>query len=111
MIKVTSLSHGYGTTPVLTGLDLLLPRGETMILSGPSGVGKTTLIRLIAGLELPDRGRIEIDGKAMNHGSRLVPPHRRSIGLVFQQPALWPHMSVVDHLEFVATGRRSDRKR
>ena len=110
MIEVISLSFSYETTPVLTGVDLFLRRGETLVLSGPSGAGKSTLARLIAGLDVPDHGEIKIDDRIMNHGAKRVLPHQRSIGMVFQQPALWPHMTVEAHLGFVATGNLKERK-
>ncbi len=101
MIRVSSLSYQYSRQPVLNQLNLEIPQGKTMVLSGKSGAGKTTLARLIAGFETPDSGEIEINGMAMRHGSQLVPPHQRSVGMVFQRPALWPHMTVEKHLKFV----------
>ncbi len=104
MIKVQSLSHGFSGQPVLDQLDLDLEPGEKLVISGKSGAGKTTLIRLLAGLELPDSGSIEIDDISMHSGSAMVAPHQRSISVVFQRPALWQHMKVSAHLEFVASG-------
>ncbi len=101
MIEVNSLFFSYQKIPVLSGIDLSLYREKNLILSGVSGAGKTTLIRLIAGLEVPDSGVIKIDEKVMNDGDKIVLPSQRSIGIVFQQPALWPHMSVKAHLDFV----------
>ena len=101
MISVQALSFRYADQPVLDNLDLELNGGEIMVLSGRSGVGKTTLARLIAGLEAPASGTIEIDGKQMHLGHSLVPPHLRSISMVFQRPALWSHMTIEQHLKFV----------
>jgi multiple sugar transport system ATP-binding protein len=77
-------------------LDLRVAPGEFMVLVGPSGCGKTTTLRLIAGLEQPSHGSIQIDGKDM----RDVPPHGRDVAMVFQRPALYPHLSVRDNLTF-----------
>lgn len=110
MIEVNSLFFSYDETPVLSGIDLSLCRGGNLILSGVSGAGKSTLIRLIAGFEIPDSGEIKIDNKVMNDRSGMVLPYQRSIGMVFQQPALWSHMSVEAHLKFVARGDRKDQK-
>jgi iron(III) transport system ATP-binding protein len=109
VIRLISITHGYGGQTVLKGLDLALGPGERLVVSGRSGVGKTTLVRLIAGLEVPDAGNLEIDGRSMHHGRWLVPPHERAISMVFQRPALWQHMKVSAHLEFVAPGSRHQR--
>jgi iron(III) transport system ATP-binding protein len=69
---------------------------------GPSGSGKTTLLRLLAGLELPDQGEIWLNGRIVARGGRhIVPAHHRCVGFVFQDLALWPHMTVQEHLAFV----------
>lgn len=102
MIEINSLFFNYGTMPILKGLDMELHREERVVLSGPSGIGKSTLIRLIAGLALPSSGEIIIDGVPMHGKGKIVPPHERSLGIVFQEPSLWPHMSVEEHLKFVS---------
>lgn len=101
MILVENIDKKFAGKPVLSGATLHLSRGERIVLSGPSGSGKTTLLRLIAGLEDPDAGRIEIDGVLVNAPDTRVPPNQRGIGVVFQQPALWSHMSVQANLDFV----------
>jgi ABC-type Fe3+/spermidine/putrescine transport system ATPase subunit len=76
--------------------------GDSVALVGPSGIGKTTLLRIVAGLERPDTGDVWIAGRrATQGGSILVPPHQRGIGFVFQDLALWPHMTVAQSLMFV----------
>ena len=67
---------------------------------GPSGSGKTTLLRLIAGFEAPDAGEIRLDGALLADPRAAVPPHRRNIGLVMQDGALFPHLSVLDNIRF-----------
>jgi iron(III) transport system ATP-binding protein len=84
--------------------------GEAIVILGPSGCGKTTLLRLIAGLDVPDTGEIWLAGKQVSGPRRgLVPPHQRGIGFVFQDLALWPHLSVRKNLEFVLESEKTPR--
>src|SRR5262245_38084557 len=77
-------------------------RGEALVVLGPSGSGKTRLLRLLAGLETPDTGGIWLSGVQVSaRGRILVPPHERRIGYVFQDLALWPHLTVHQHMDFV----------
>ncbi|MCC7041428.1 MAG: ABC transporter ATP-binding protein [Burkholderiales bacterium] len=85
-----------GRTLVVEALDLTLARGEFLTLLGPSGSGKTTTLMMLAGFEDPTSGTITLDGKRLNH----VPAHRRGIGMVFQNYALFPHMTVAENLVF-----------
>ena len=86
-------------------VSLRIEDGELVALVGPSGSGKTTLLRLIAGLETPTSGTIRIGGRVVND----VPPHRRDVAMVFQRPALYPHLSVARQprlrLDACASGR------
>ena len=88
----------------MDGLDLELRRGETMALLGPSGCGKTTLLRAVAGLGRPDAGTIEIAGRRVEGPGVHVPPERRRIGMVFQDVALFPHLSVAENVAFGLRG-------
>lgn len=81
---------------MLRGVDLEIEAGELFCLVGPSGGGKTTLLRVIAGLETPHEGEVFLDGIAMNG----VPPERRPVAMVFQQPALWPHQTVAENVDY-----------
>jgi ABC-type Fe3+/spermidine/putrescine transport system ATPase subunit len=82
-------------------MSVSVAHGERVVLLGPSGCGKTTVLRLMAGLEVPDSGAIMVDGKRVAaDGRNLVQPEQRHIGMVFQDLALWPHMTVSQHLEF-----------
>lgn len=98
-----------GSRFALADLCLEVPRGETLALFGPSGCGKTSTLRLIAGFEQPSSGTIRIDGKIVSTAGRLTPPHRRGVGMVFQDLALWPHMTVRRHLAFVLGNRCMDK--
>ena len=81
--------------------------GEAVVILGPSGSGKTTLLRLIAGLDTPDAGTITVfDTPVAEPGRTLVPPHRRGVGFVFQDLALWPHLTVFQNLDFVLGSTR-----
>lgn len=104
LLRLTNVSKRYRERLVTNGVSLDVRSGEAIALVGPSGCGKTTLLRLIAGLEIPDEGDIEIDGRRVAAAGRnLVPPHRRGIGFVFQDLALWPHLTIEEHLRFVLT--------
>lgn len=109
MIEMRDLRRTYGTTEVVAGLSLDIREEEFLGILGTSGAGKTTLLNLIAGLDTPTSGTIRIDGACANDPRILIPPHRRDIGMLFQFLALWPHMTVRRHLEFVMNARRIPR--
>jgi ABC-type Fe3+/spermidine/putrescine transport system ATPase subunit len=101
-LSVRNVSKHFGQHRAVDGLSLEVAGGEFAVVVGPSGCGKTTLLRLIAGLELPDSGEVWLGGRqAAGPGRMLLPPHTRSIGFVFQDLALWPHLTVAQSLEFV----------
>ncbi len=95
-VDVTGVSKSFGTTKVIQRLDLSIRSGEFMVLVGPSGCGKSTLLRMVAGLEEVTDGTISIDGKVVNDLS----PKERGISMVFQNYALYPHMTVRDNMSF-----------
>jgi iron(III) transport system ATP-binding protein len=100
-IELRAVSKSYDGRMAINTISMAVESGERVVLFGPSGCGKTTLLRLLAGLEVPDSGVIRINDDAVaEHGRNLVEPERRRIGMVFQDLALWPHMSVSQHLEF-----------
>lgn len=99
-ISARQIFMAYGKTEVLRGIDVSMPRGQTLALLGPSGCGKTTLLRLVAGLLSPTSGEIAIDGQMVAGPSLFVPPERRGLGMVFQDYALWPHLSVAGNVAF-----------
>jgi iron(III) transport system ATP-binding protein len=110
-IEVTGLSKSFGAATVLRGIALRIRPGTMLALLGPSGCGKTTLLRSIAGLERPDAGTITIDGERVFGPGVDIAPERRRIGMVFQDWALFPHLSVGANVGYGLTRdeRRSGR--
>ena len=99
-IAVRGLRKNFGATEVLRDVDLDVPAGRLVALLGPSGCGKTTLLRSIAGLERPDAGTITLGGRALVGAGTFVAPERRRIGMVFQDWALFPHLTVGRNVGF-----------
>lgn len=107
MIELNNISYSYGSSTVLHDLNLHLEANGLTCLLGGSGCGKTTILRLIAGLETPQTGRISIEDKTVaENGQILIPPHRRNIGFIFQDLALWPHFTVYKNIAFGLTERK-----
>jgi len=107
-VRIRGLARHYGALRAVDGLDLDVMPTEMLTVLGPSGCGKTTMLRLIAGLEAPDAGTIEIGGRRVAGSGAAVPPERRRVGMVFQDFALFPHLSVRDN---IAYGLRRDPDR
>jgi putative spermidine/putrescine transport system ATP-binding protein len=101
-VQVTGLRKSYGAVVAVADLELVVQAGEFFTLLGPSGSGKTTLLRLIAGFERPDAGRIELAGSEVTR----VPPYARNVNTVFQDYALFPHMTVAENIEYGLRVRR-----
>jgi iron(III) transport system ATP-binding protein len=99
-LVVRSLSKSFGACSVLKGVELDVPKGSVVALLGPSGCGKTTLLRCIAGLERPDSGEVRVANSIHSGPGRFVPPEERRIGMVFQDLALFPHLSVWRNVAF-----------
>jgi spermidine/putrescine ABC transporter ATP-binding subunit len=95
-IHVKDLTKRFGTNVVVNRATFTIEEGELFTLLGPSGCGKTTLLRLIAGFYAPDEGEVRFDERVVND----VPPHERGIGMVFQNYALWPHMTVFENAAY-----------
>ena len=114
ILRMDSVSKSYNGAEVLHDISLEIDSGERIVFIGPSGCGKTTILRLIAGFIAPDRGNVSLNGKRVSEGSRiLIPPERRNLGMVFQDLALWPHLTVKGNIEFGLKARgveKSDRE-
>ncbi len=102
MLETHHIYKNYEGRPLLNDISFQLKEGETICLLGASGSGKSTLLRIIAGLEIPDSGFVSFDGVDLT----TVPPHLRDFGLVFQDYALFPHLSVYDNVAFGLKMRR-----
>ena len=109
-IALTSVTKRFGSHVALDRVSVEMSTSETAVVLGPSGCGKTTLLRVIAGLEVPDGGEILLNGVQIAGGGRvIVPPHQRKLGFVFQDLALWPHLTVRENLDFVLESRKVPR--
>lgn len=93
-VEVSSVTKSFDDTAVLRNINLLVEPGLSLALLGPSGCGKTTLLRLIAGLDRPDAGTISVGDQTMADDITWVPPEKRNVGMVFQDWALFPHLTV-----------------
>jgi iron(III) transport system ATP-binding protein len=105
-LTVQDLTKSFGSTPVLTGVDLHVPAGSLTALLGPSGCGKTTLLRLIAGFDDPDSGTVALGDRVVAGAGRSVAARRRGIGFVPQEGGLFPHLSVARNISFGLSRRQ-----
>jgi len=96
MVELQDISKSFGESVIIPDLNLSINDGEFLTLLGPSGCGKTTLLRMIAGLETPTRGKVILDGEDVTH----LPPYKRNVNMVFQNYALFPHMTVEENIQF-----------
>ncbi len=112
-LRCCALTRRFGDTLAVDRVDLTVPRGSLTALLGPSGCGKTTVLRMVAGLLDPDEGRIEIDGTLVTGPTVALPPERRNVGMVFQDYALFPHLTVARNvgygLRHLSRGERAER--
>ena len=103
-LRLSGIRHAYDGREVIRGVDLHVRPGEILCLLGPSGDGKTTLLRLVAGLEPLQAGRIELGGVVVGEPGHDLPPEQRHVGFVFQDYALFPHLTVAGNVGFGLTG-------
>lgn len=110
-LEIHAVSRYFGASAALETFSLSVPAGSRTAVVGPSGSGKTTLLRLIAGFEFPDTGRITFDGVTLADETSAVPAHRRVIGYVPQDGALFPHLSVAANIAFGLDGHAAEKQR
>jgi iron(III) transport system ATP-binding protein len=109
-LKIKNLSHHYiKGKPVLNNIDIDLEEGEILSILGPSGCGKTTLLRIIAGLETQTGGTVNISDTVVSDSKSFVPTEKRDVGLVVQERALFPHMSIIKNVMFGLKGQRDEK--
>jgi len=109
-VVLSGLGKRYDAIVALQEVSLELPRSRFLVLLGPSGSGKSTLIRCLAGIERPTEGEIRIGGEVVSGAGRHVPPERRDLAMVFQDFALWPHLTVGENVAFPLRRRRVARR-
>lgn len=108
-LEVQDLTRAFGGRQVVDHVSFTIPAGQVTCLLGPSGCGKSTTLRMIAGVDMQDSGRILVDGKLICDTVFRIPPERRAIGLMFQDFALFPHLSVAENVAFGLPRRAADR--
>lgn len=108
-LKLDRVARSFGAIRAVDGVDLAVARGEIVALLGPSGCGKTTVLRMIAGFECLDAGSIDIEGIRVADSTDAVPPERRHVGMVFQDGALFPHLTVAQNVAFGLRRKARDR--
>ena len=110
-IEFRQVSKYHGKEIALKDVSFAVPAGEHVALIGPSGWGKTTALRLLAGLDAPSGGKISIEGKIVSEAGRILrPPHLRGIGMVFQDLALWPNLSVLENVRLGLAGQNLSKE-
>ncbi len=109
-LALEEIGHDYDGRLVVDGVSLAVAPGEVVCLLGPSGCGKSTTLRIAAGLEHPRQGRVILNGVVVSGPGVHVPPERRQVGLLFQDYALFPHLSVADNVAFGLTGQPAAHK-
>ena len=108
-VTIKNVSKAFGDNVVLKEFNETFQDGEFVTLLGPSGCGKTTMLRIIAGFEKPTSGEVYIDDQLVSGGKTFVPPEKRSIGMVFQSYAVWPHMNVFDNVAYPLTIKKTPK--
>lgn len=108
-LKLEGLAKRFGSVTAVNHIDLSVEEGTLVSLLGPSGCGKTTTLRMIAGLETPTGGRIVVDGRVLSDERHSAPPEARGMGMVFQNYAVWPHMTVFDNVAYSLKLKRMPR--
>ncbi|WP_336363491.1 ABC transporter ATP-binding protein [Halalkalicoccus salilacus] len=110
VLELDGVTKRYGPETAVSDLSASVREGELLTLLGPSGCGKTTTLRMIAGLERPDGGRVRVDGSTVADDRTFVGPERRDIGIVFQNFALFPHLSAAENVAFGLADRTDEER-
>lgn len=110
-ITVRNLDKSYGRHEVLKNISFALKAGDSLIIKGPSGCGKSTLLRILAGLEIPDAGEVWLDSRVVSAPGHCELPWLRGIGMVFQAPTLWPHMTVAENITYPIMNWPRDKRK
>ncbi|MFZ9213387.1 MAG: ABC transporter ATP-binding protein, partial [Candidatus Nanopelagicales bacterium] len=103
-VDMQGLQRNFGDVAALDGFNLQIQKGELVALLGPSGCGKTTALRLLAGLDMPDGGKISVDGKDITN----IPANKREMGMVFQAYSLFPNLTAIENVAFGLKVRGQD---
>ncbi len=110
MLEIDNISKSYGQIKALIDISFHVSKGEIVTLIGPSGSGKTTLLRIIAGFEKPDGGTIVINEKQASSPEQITLPNKRNLSMIFQDLALWPHMTTSENIRFVMNKKTTSQK-
>ena len=108
-VTIKHITKAFGDNVVLKEFNETFHDGEFITLLGPSGCGKTTMLRIIAGFEKPTSGELYIDDQLVSGGKTFIPPEKRSVGMVFQSYAVWPHMNVYDNVAYPLTIKKTPK--
>ena len=100
ILKIEDLTKSFGKTEVLKGISMEVHKNEIISVLGPSGCGKSTLLNIIAGMLVPDGGRVTMNGQMISEAGKVLPPEKRHMNMVFQDFALWPHMTAYDNIAY-----------
>ena len=100
ILKIEDLTKSFGKTEVLKGISMEVHKNEIISVLGPSGCGKSTLLNIIAGMLAPDGGRVTMNGQMISEAGKVLPPEKRHMNMVFQDFALWPHMTAYDNIAY-----------
>src|SRR6266704_5556920 len=108
-VELRGLTKRFGALAVVDNVSLRIDHGQLVCLLGPSGCGKTTTLRLIAGFLEPSDGEIHVGERLVSSKARTLPPEQRSMSMIFQSYALWPHMTVTENIVYGLRLRKLDR--
>ena len=111
MIECRNLTKSYGVLDAVSDFSLHLEEHEFLSILGPSGCGKSTLLRLIAGLEVPSKGQVLLEKREISGEKIILPPEHRKFGMIFQDFALFPHLSIEKNIAYGLSGSRSEKQK